>query len=268
MSTESLPSSAEPSDSVPTPTTTTTDNAVAAANNNSNDNDSNGSKSRPCKPDSKPDEAKAVNGAHSQPMAVSDSTSSEVTAIMDAAGAPYSTRSRGRNGAPRPNYAEDIEMDFELTSPAPKPASGPAAKRTQIAASSANGSPSRAADSDKGPAASTRKNQQAQPNAAAKDAIPGTSTFSAGVASNGSSSASATRKRKQPPNGATGANPNGSAKRQLTNASGPKRDIRLSNMMSFGNSGARLKNGKLRADDGTTLEVNGELNFFFLTYKN
>ncbi|OKL59680.1 hypothetical protein UA08_05272 [Talaromyces atroroseus] len=272
MSTESLPSSAEPSDSVPTPATdnnnntTTTNSTPAAAATTDNNNNIiiiNGSAARgksrhaatPSKPD-KPEEAKTVNGAHSQPMTASDSTSSEVTAVMDAAGAPYSTRSRGRNGAQRPNYAEDIEMDFELASPAPaatKPASGSAKRNNHSQNQSANGSPSRLADSEKGPAASTRKNQ-AQPNAAAKDAIPGTSTFSASVSSNGGSAASATtRKRKQPPNGAA---PNGSAKRQLTTASSPKRDIRLSNMMTFENSGARLKNGKLKADDGTVLEVN------------
>ncbi|KUL86168.1 hypothetical protein ZTR_08443 [Talaromyces verruculosus] len=184
------------------------------------------------------------------------------------AAAPYSTRSRGRReGAPRPNYAEDVEMDFELTSPAPGTKSAANSTKRSTAISSVNGSPSVATDSEKGPAASTRKGQSAaanattngtQANAAAKEPIPGTSTFSANAtnSNNASSASSASRKRKQPPSGATGANPSGSAKRVLSSTSGYKHDIRLSSMMTFENSGARLRNGKLKADDGTTLEVN------------
>lgn len=281
QSTESLPPSAEHSDSGPITTNNTTTTAATTntnttttttTNDNNNNNDSSTgsaapSKSRHAAPSAKseptdklkPEEAKPVNGAHSQPMTVSNSTSSEVTSVTDGAAAPYSTRSRGRNGAPRPNYAEDIEMDFELTSPAPSAVKAVSNSAKQ----SANGSPARAPDSEKGPAASTRKNQatanSAQPNAAAKEAIPGTSTFSASVTSNnGSSASAASRKRKQPPNGT---NSNGSAKKQQLAAPGPKRDIRLSNMMTFENCGARLKNGKLKADDGTVLEVNGKILF-------
>jgi hypothetical protein len=207
-------------------------------------------------------------------MTVSNSTSSEMTSMTDAASnaaAPYSTRSRGRReGAPRPNYAEDVEMDFELTSPAPGIKSAANSTKRSTAISSVNGSPSVATDSEKGPAASTRKGQSTaanattngtQANAAAKEPIPGTSTFSANAtnSNNASSASSASRKRKQPPSGATGANPSGSAKRVLSSTSGYKHDIRLSSMMTFENSGARLRNGKLKADDGTTLEVNGKL---------
>lgn len=259
QSTESLPPSAEQSDYLPA-------NPGSAAR----------SKSRHVAPATKavatnattdtPEEAKSVNGAHSQPMTVSNSTSSEVTSLTDGTGAaPYSTRSRGRNGATRPNYAEDVEMDFELTSPAPSTAkSASNSTKRSNTAFNVNGSPSAAVDSEKGPAASTRKGQAAtttngvQASIIAKEAIPGTSTFSANAAtSSASSTSSASRKRKQPPNGATGANPNGSAKRVLTNATESKHDIRLSSMMTFEHSGARLKNGKLKADDGTVLEVNG-----------
>ncbi|EED16870.1 PHD finger and BAH domain protein (Snt2), putative [Talaromyces stipitatus ATCC 10500] len=266
QSTESMPPSAEQSDSAgPGP--------ANAHNTNNTDSPSSParSKSRHAAPATKiattterPAEAKTANSnvavAQSQPMTVSNSTSSEMTSITDAASnaaAPYSTRSRGRTNAARPNYAEDVEMDFELTSPASNAKSAVhSAKRNGI--SSVNGSPSAATDSEKGPAASTRKGHTAtngsQANGVAKDSIPGTSSFSTNGTSNNNAS-SAARKRKQPPSGATGANPNGSAKRVHT-TSGYKHDIRLSNMMTFENSGARLRNGKLKADDGSFLEVN------------
>jgi hypothetical protein len=92
------------------------------------------------------------------------------------------------------------------------------------------------------------------PNASAKDAIPGTSTFSANFGAGTGTAGS--RKRKQPPNGAgsTAAYTNGASKKALTTASD---DHRYSNMMTFENSGARLKNGQLKADDGTVLGLNG-----------
>lgn len=297
QSTESMPPSAEQSDSAgPGP-------GPANANNNNNNDSSSPARSKSrnaapatktATPTDKPEKAEGAkttdatvtaaananaNGAvaQSQPMTVSNSTSSEMTSMTDAASnaaAPYSTRSRGRReGAPRPNYAEDVEMDFELTSPAPGTKSTAHSTKRSTAISSVNGSPSVATDSEKGPATSTRKGQSTaanatangtQANAAAKEPIPGTSTFSANAtnsnnASSASSASSASRKRKHPPSGATGANPSGSAKRVVSSTSGYKHDIRLSNMMTFENSGARLRNGKLKADDGTTLEVNGKL---------
>lgn len=280
QSTESLPPSAEQSDSAGgLGSGPANDNS----NNNNNDSPPARSKSRNAAPATKiatpsdkpekSEEAKTTdaNGsiAQSQPMTVSNSTSSEMTSMTDAA-APYSTRSRGRrDGAPRPNYAEDVEMDFELTSPAPGTKSAANSTKRSTAVSSITGSPSAAVDSDKGPAASTRKGQSTaanattngtQANAAAKEPIPGTSTFSANATNNNnaSSASSVSRKRKQPPSGATGTNSSGTAKRVSSSTSGYKHDFRLSSMMTFENSGARLRNGKLKADDGTTLEVNGK----------
>lgn len=214
-------------------------------------------------PTEKSEDPATVNGFHSVPMTATTSSSSEVGFDVSAAG-PYGTRSRGRNGAPRPNYAEDrdIDMDFELTSPAPlsSKASGSSGRRSaaQQNSSSVNGSP---AAEDKGPAASTRRGQAAvngvHANAGAKDAIPGTSTFS--TSSGAGTGTSGTRKRKQPLSGAgsTTANSNGITKRALATGSGGAHEHRYSNMMTFENSGARLKNGQLKADDGTVLRLNG-----------
>lgn len=253
QSTESLPPPAEPSD---------------AASNSSPP-----ARAKPRQPAlsaklpsiDKPDEISS-EPVQSVPMTASNSSSSEVGLVPDLlAAGPYSTRSRGRNGASRPNYAEDVEMDFELTSPAPsavKTATATASAKRN-ATSSLSSSPA-ATETEKGPAASTRKghataNVHASP--AAKDMIPGTSSFSANGVANGAVSA-VSRKRKQPHGGAS---VNGSTKR-LNASSESQPNYRLSNMMTFENCGARLtKNGKLKADDGTILELNGEFSYLLCT---
>lgn len=249
QSTESLPPPAEPSD---------------AASNGSPPARPKSRQPALSKPPSidKPDEGIPSEAVQSAPMTASNSSSSEVGPVPDPlAAGPYSTRSRGRNGASRPNYAEDIEMDFELTSPAPpvvvKMGSTIASAKRHVA-SSLSSSPATTTETEKGPAASTRKGHATtngvHTSPAAKDMIPGTSSFSANAAANGTVSA-VSRKRKQPHGGAS---VNGSAKRLSTTAENQS-NFRLSNMMTFESSGARLmKNGKLKADDGTTLEVNGE----------
>jgi hypothetical protein len=96
-------------------------------------------------------------------------------------------------------------------------------------------------------------------NAALKESIPGTSSFSARPDDvNGISSA---RKRKQPasstPNSSStsGGNP---AKRVFTAAPGDSDSGYFTNMMSFEASGPHLKDGQIKSDDGTTFAVNGE----------
>jgi hypothetical protein len=210
----------------------------------------------------------AGNGLTSVPMTATTSASSEVGAESSTPSAPYGTRSRGRNGGPRPNYAEDrdLDLEFEMTSPAPASKAGTSSSKRQTAANSVNGSP--ATESEKAPSVSTRRGQAtangAHSNSGAKDAIPGTSSFSANLnASNGPSSGS--RKRKQPPGSGGSTAVNGS-KRGSTTGSGAEslHDYRYSNMMTFENSGARLKNGQLKADDGTSLSVNGMFSHLFV----
>src|SRR6266480_2034992 len=53
--------------------------------------------------------------AQSHPMTTSTSTSSHLSnKDSPPPQTGYGTRSRNRPGAPRPNYAEDVEMDFEM----------------------------------------------------------------------------------------------------------------------------------------------------------
>ncbi|KAJ6144203.1 hypothetical protein N7470_008098 [Penicillium chermesinum] len=171
------------------------------------------------------------------PEAVADPASSS-------AAAPYGTRSRGRN-APRPNYAEDRDIDMEIETPAK------AAKRTSgMGLNHVNGSKSE--DSEKSSPTLSRKSltNGAAANASPKESIPGTSSFSARPDENGSGSL---KKRKHP------GGPNGSGyptKKIFTGTPGDSEDGYFTNMVSFEASQPFLQDGQLVADDGTTFAVN------------
>jgi hypothetical protein len=155
-------------------------------------------------------------------------------------------------------------MDLEIAQPASK-----GAKRT-------NGTPNTSANGTKTdgekPASSSnsRKSQTAvngfNPASAAKDAIPGTSSFSAKLEeANGSSNS---RKRKQPASSTNSTPANGSASKKIfTTAPGVSQgqSDSNSNMVSFENRGAYLEDGKLIADDGTTFSINGQ-SFSFVSF--
>ncbi|PWY87014.1 PHD finger and BAH domain protein [Aspergillus heteromorphus CBS 117.55] len=225
-------------------------------------------------------------------MAPSASSASDVAATTEPPSvsttpAPYGTRSRGRNAAPRPNYAEDrdIDVDLELTQPALK-----AAKRSSgVAAHPVNGSkanseePASASNSNSNSSSNSHSHSHSRKSLPAvngsgaatpanakdpKDAIPGTSSFSAKL-DEGTPSTTATstpvptapnassRKRKQPASVANANAVNGNAAKKIfTTAPGIAHSPTETNMMSFESRGAYLKDGKLQADDGTTFAVN------------
>jgi hypothetical protein len=94
--------------------------------------------------------------------------------------------------------------------------------------------------------------------AAAKDGIPGTSSFLA-KPDEVSSSSGSSRKRKQPASATTPTSaPENASKKLFTSAPGANSGLGDSNMVTFDDRGAYLKNGKITADDGTTFAVNGE----------
>lgn len=174
--------------------------------------------------------------------------------------APYGTRSRNRTVANRPNYAEDKEQEKELdnlieangkiTRSAPAKAAPPAA--VDLAAADAT---------RRGFAAVNTNVPELNGNAsAARDLIPGTSTFSANPGVNGNGPVPQSKKRKQP-----GANTTVSASSVANNtaprmprSSASARQHHETNMMTFEGCGARLtRNKELIADDGTVLSVNG-----------
>lgn len=181
---------------------------------------------------------------NNSPEAVADAASSS-------AAAPYGTRSRGRN-APRPNYAEDrdIDMDFEA-------APAKTAKRNS-GVSLNNVSKS---DGEKTSPAQSRKsltNGAASSMAAPKDSIPGTSSFSARP--DDANNAGSLRKRKQPASSTPNSNSDsgGNApKRVFTAPPGDSQRNYFTNMVSFETTGTRLKDDQLVSDDGTVFAVNG-----------
>src|SRR5436190_7287769 len=120
----------------------------------------------------------AVNGPQSQPMTATSSSSSSSEApgqdtTLSNAPAPYGTRSRNRIGAPRPNYAEDHDVDteFETTGPTSRGHSAKKSSSSHVAASPP-------AENDKMTGVSTRRTHAttngSNATASGKDAIPGT----------------------------------------------------------------------------------------------
>lgn len=212
-----------------------------------------------------PQGAATGNDLQSQPysIAATASPASEVTLTAteppsaSTTPAPYGTRSRGRNAAPRPNYAEDrdIDMDLEIAQPAPK-----STKRTSgVAGHPVNGSKVEAekvASSSSSRKSLTATNG-ATPAATPNHLIPGTSSFSAKPdETNGGGNSS--RKRKQPASSTSTPTANGSAAKKLfTAAPGASHHQPDTNMVSFEERGAYLEDGKLTADDGTTFAING-----------
>jgi hypothetical protein len=209
--------------------------------------------------------ATSIRANASQPMTSTSSSSSnpslrDVTASATPSASPYGTRSRNRTTASRPNYAEDkeTEMDYEYTSKNPTTTETQNADPGRI-----SGVSTRRASAVAIGAATVIAANGSSISAALKEHIPGTSTFSANPSTNTASSQSKKRKASGPV-GASGLNattastegsPTLTRKASLAAASaGGSRD---SNMLSFENCQGYLKNGKLRADDGTMLAING-----------
>ncbi|KAJ5788706.1 hypothetical protein N7457_003696 [Penicillium paradoxum] len=176
------------------------------------------------------------------PEPVADSANGSATA--------YGTRSRGRN-APRPNYAEDRDLDADIDLSAPTSKS--AKRQSGVALNNiVNG----AHPDEKTSSAQPKKSQTNGhgTNGSAKDAIPGTSSFSARPDdANGSN----VRKRKQPASTPSSTPTSGSAAKKIfTSPPGDSEGGYITNMVSFESSGPYLQDGQLIADDGTTFAVN------------
>ena len=188
----------------------------------------------------------------------------------EAAAAPYGTRSRNRPGRSRINYAEDTEMDFEMAVPA----------STNGNASDPPSRSSVATESGQPPIVSGKKGAGAGPSSApwgnsganAKDnqANLNISGSSATTPAAQTSTAQPTTKRRKnaAKDAANGVQAGATAPSQTTKrgaqaqvqapAAAATPYTRESNMMTFEFSGAVLKDGRLRADDGQTVSINGE----------
>ncbi len=205
--------------------------------------------------------AKATSQSVVTSLSSSSALSAQHTHAMDANGpSPYGTRSRNRAGT-RPNYAEDRELDTEYEwSSTKKP-------HTSLASSAS--AQMQSADSERLSGISTRRSSTTASTTAAnkqagittpKEQIPGMSSFLLNPETT-TSAPPQSRKRKAPGSHVTSSAPNGGdqaaslPRKQASTAT--VNSIWETNMMSFEGSQAYLKDGKLMADDGTTLEVNG-----------
>lgn len=228
---------------------------------------------RPTPPQAFDSTAKPIK-PESQPMTTTSSSSSlppdhQANNAMDSNGAsPYGTRSRNRTGNPRPNYAEDreLEMDVEWTS----------SRKSQNAVGSAVPSilPPASGDSEKPTTATTRRSSIATPvvpttvNKAMitntqNNHLPGMSSFSVNPETSMTQTAPS-RKRKAPGSGPTIHHPPSAVSQNSTPTvarrnppPGNTGRLRTTNLMTFDTCQGYLKGGKLKADDGTVLAVNG-----------
>jgi hypothetical protein len=190
--------------------------------------------------------------AQSVPMTATTSSSSHQDSKDDKA-THYGTRSRNRPGISRPNYAEDVEMEFEQSTQSrveapPKALSPSAASRTSPPANT--NAQKRASTNSTNPNGWNAVNNSSS--------IPGTSTFSANP------NASVPKKRKQQAvatssNGHTSAQTSSVSRRSHTaNQAVGSKDNKGSDVYTFEKSNLRLKHGNLHADDGTVFKTNGK----------
>lgn len=152
----------------------------------------------------------------------------------------YGTRSRNRAGRTRPNYAEDRDLDeFELE---PKIKSN--GRKTALEQDSASGSES---------ATSTNKRMAAQHH----ESVPNGNLAPPPATTNTRKRKAITQAANNPPvSNSQSAGQSGT--RRTSHATQLAIGIRDTNMLSFDNCRAKLKDQKLVADDGTTLQVNGK----------
>lgn len=174
----------------------------------------------------------------SQPQSQLDGA---VDAGMAADTATYGTRSRNRTGNPRPNYAEDQDMDFEYSSTA-------ASKKKPAMESAASTAPS-AAETKRAPVAGLASNG----NSNVSNTAGGGKELTPGLASKKRKAVGAPAITQTPP---TSNSPAPTATRKPV---APSTTARETNIMSFAKHRSCLnKKGELIADDGTRLVANGK----------
>jgi hypothetical protein len=177
--------------------------------------------------------------------------------------APYGTRSRNRPGRSRPNYAEDTEMDFEMAATSTTGNMSDPPSRDSVVADSGQSS---GVNGKKGLAAAQGNGSwgNSGPNTSDEPATPNISGASAITAANQPSTAQPTTKRRKNAAAATnGVHQNAAAPTQTAAKRGNQvmvaaHSARETNMLTFENTGAMLKNGHMEADDGQTVSINGE----------
>ncbi|EUC36645.1 hypothetical protein COCCADRAFT_2301 [Bipolaris zeicola 26-R-13] len=187
----------------------------------------------------------------------------------EAAASSYGTRSRGRPGRSRPNYAEDAEMDFEVPAASANGNVSDPPSRSSVAPDSGHAS-SVSGKKGSGPAqgnGSWGNSGSNTKDSAANPTAPSTSATAASTQSSTLQPQPPTKRRK---NAAASAANGSHASATAPSQAGAKRgsqagtmvaasSARESNMMTFENTAAILKNGRLEADDGQTVSVSDQV---------
>jgi hypothetical protein len=204
---------------------------------------------------------------------------------------PYGTRSRNRTGASRPNYAEDKDLDMEIfdgssgkrdddskkatrqsasaNSSSQGAAQTTAAPRTSIG-SSRKPLPTEASQNHHGAGANSKDGKEPSSTTNSTSTVAANSTTATSTPAAAASTQQPTRKRKAATSQA--ATPAASQVQHSSNghtSTAPQKKIPAilhdgrgyseTNMLTFENCEAKPnKDGKMVADDGTVLGVNGE----------
>lgn len=204
-------------------------------------------------------EKSVLNGT--KPAAAKDSGSGTAS--------PYGTRSRNRTGASRPNYAEDKDLDVEMFEPdrredeskkatrqagsanasqggaaAPRPSNGSSSRKplpTESTHHAAQKEQTSTTTSNSTPSAVTTPAPSTQPSRKRKAATSQASTPASGHVQQSLSNGATTTVQRRP---------------AVVSHSGI--GYSETNMLTFENCAGKPKDGKIIADDGTVLEVNGE----------
>jgi len=207
--------------------------------------------------------------AVSQPMTATNSSSSNPAPKENgtSTASPYGTRSRNRAGASRPNYAEDreMELEFEIQPSVKEEESRKIVRATDAATNPPVATPAIIA-ARRAPSTSTSTELALPASNISKEQIPGTSTFSANPGTLVPIQTTKKRKAQQPPPGTTNTSSTTTTANSGIHTSTNRiissvqvvAGVRESFMLSFDTCEGHLSDGKLVADDGTVLGLNGK----------
>jgi hypothetical protein len=205
-------------------------------------------------------EARDASNATPNPVPASSKDSDENGA------APYGTRSRNRPGRSRPNYAEDTEMDFEMTAASANGNLSDPPSRNSVAAEGGppsgvggkKGSGPAQGNASWGNSAPNSKDNPANPNISGAPAV----AAPAPAANQPSPAQPPVKRRKNAAttngNHASASAPSQAGAKRGNHVMGAANSARESNMLTFENTGALLKDGRMEADDGQTVSINGK----------
>lgn len=178
---------------------------------------------------------------------------------------PYGTRSRNRTGASRPNYAEDRELDVEMFDSqddgsrkvARQAASASASQWAEAAARPSNGSSRKPLPTESAHHVVPKETPATSNSAPAAAATPAPSTTQPSrkrkAATSQVSTPVASHVQQSSSNG-----PTATVQKRPAVVSHNGIGYSETNMLTFENCAGKPKDGKMVADDGTVLEVNGK----------